>query len=461
MLGAGGMGEVYLVRHPRLPRLYALKTLSASLTGDDEFRRRFVREAELAAELSHPHIVGVHDRGEFEGRLWIAMDYVDGVDAAQLLRERFPAGMPPGEVAEIVTAVADALDYAHGRQLLHRDVKPANILLDATVPNRRRILLADFGVARKTDDVNGLTATNTTVGSVAYAAPEQLMGRRLDGRADQYALAATAFHLLAGRPPFANSNPAVVISGHLNVPPPPLTPARPEFAQLDAVLAKGMAKRPEDRYPRCRDFADALVASAAATPAQPPAPPTPIQYWDQPPPRQSSQLKPAVLIPVALVALILLGGGGYAAVRLLAEDSPDSPPTTSASSTTHTTATTNTPEPSTVTATTVTASSTPSASPTSMPTTPTASAASPITISGIGSTRTVACTDNEVTVSGIGNTVTVTGHCVRVTVSGQKNGVTVDSTDAIDVSGLNNVVTYHDGSPSIERSGLENSVQRG
>ena len=113
MLGAGGMGEVYLVRHPRLPRLYALKTLSASLTGDDEFRRRFVREAELAAELSHPHIVGVHDRGEFEGRLWIAMDYVDGVDAAQLLRERFPAGMPPGEVAEIVTAVADALDYAH------------------------------------------------------------------------------------------------------------------------------------------------------------------------------------------------------------------------------------------------------------------------------------------------------------------------------------------------------------
>src|SRR5882724_2689154 len=130
MLGAGGMGEVYLVRHPRLPRLYALKTLSASLTGDDEFRRRFVREAELAAELSHPHIVGVHDRGEYEGRLWIAMDYVDGVDASQLLRERFPVGMPEREVTEIVTAVADALDYAHGRQLLHRDVKPANILLD-------------------------------------------------------------------------------------------------------------------------------------------------------------------------------------------------------------------------------------------------------------------------------------------------------------------------------------------
>ena len=131
-----------------------------------------------------------------------------------------PTGMPPQEVAEIVTAVADALDYAHERNLLHRDVKPANILLANPDSRDRRILLADFGIARWADDPSGLTATNMTVGTVSYAAPEQLMGEDLDGRSDQYALAATAFHLLTGSPPFPHSNPAVVISQHLGAAPP-------------------------------------------------------------------------------------------------------------------------------------------------------------------------------------------------------------------------------------------------
>jgi serine/threonine protein kinase, bacterial len=142
--------------------------------------------------LFHPHIVGVHDRGEFEGRLWISMDYVDGTDVAQLMRDRYPAGMPVAEVLTIVTAVAGALDYAHQRGLLHRDVKPANILL--TRPDdegERRILLADFGIARWLGDISGLTATNLIVGTVAYAAPEQLMGTDIDGRADQHPLAAS------------------------------------------------------------------------------------------------------------------------------------------------------------------------------------------------------------------------------------------------------------------------------
>jgi serine/threonine protein kinase, bacterial len=129
LLGSGGMGEVYLAEHPRLPRREALKILPAEVSADSDFRNRFNREADLAATLFHPHIVGVHDRGEFDGQLWISMDYVDGTDTAQLLRQRYPAGMPRDEAVDIVSAIADALDYAHDHGLLHRDVKPANILL--------------------------------------------------------------------------------------------------------------------------------------------------------------------------------------------------------------------------------------------------------------------------------------------------------------------------------------------
>ena len=187
-LGSGGMADVYLAKHPRLPRRDALKVLTEGTTADPEFRERFNREADLAATLWHPHIVAVHDRGEFDGHLWIAMDYVEGTDAARLMRERFRGGMADDDVCAIVTAVAGALDYAHARGLLHRDVKPANILLTHPDEDDRRILLADFGVARQLADISGITETNVAVGTVAYAAPEQLVGSNIDGRADQYAL---------------------------------------------------------------------------------------------------------------------------------------------------------------------------------------------------------------------------------------------------------------------------------
>jgi serine/threonine-protein kinase len=263
MLGSGGMAEVYLAQHPRLPRRDALKVMSEAITGDADFRERFHREADLAATLWHPHIVGVHDRGAFEGHLWISMDYVEGTDAGQLVKERYPAGMPVQDVCAIVTAVAEALDFAHKRGLLHRDVKPANVLLTEPEDGKRRILLADFGIARPLGDISGLTATNFTVGTLAYAAPEQLMGADIDGRADQYALAATAFHLLTGAPPFQHSNPVAVISQHLNAAPPKLADRRPELAQLDQVLLKVLAKDPADRFDNCRDFATALNGRAS------------------------------------------------------------------------------------------------------------------------------------------------------------------------------------------------------
>jgi serine/threonine protein kinase len=296
LLGSGGMGEVYLAEHPRLPRRDALKILPAAVSADEEFRRRFEREADLAASLWHPNIVEVHDRGEFEGRLWIAMDYVEGTNAQELLTDRYPSGMHPDLVATIVTAVGGALDYAHKRGLLHRDVKPANIMIANCDDNdERRILLTDFGIARNINDVSGLTSTNVTMGTVAYCSPEQLSGEEIDGRADEYALAATAYHLLTGSQVFPDSNPAVVIGHHLSAIPPPISASHPELAALDPAFAVGLAKDRNHRFPCCGDFARALteqsthqVASSWAAPtmaADTPKWPAPVQPTMPPPPQ--------------------------------------------------------------------------------------------------------------------------------------------------------------------------------
>lgn len=263
ILGTGGMGEVYLAEHPRLPRRDALKILRPEFSTDEEFRMRFIREADLAATLWHPGVVRVNDRGESDGQLWISMDYVEGTDAATLLAQHYPGGIPAGVVESIVSAVADALDYAHQRGLLHRDVKPANILLSDPQGGERRVLLGDFGIARPMGDVGGLTATNVALGTLPYAAPEQLMGEPIDGRADQYALAATAYHLLCGTPLFPLSNPAAVISRHLASPPPSIAAARPDLAALDPVLARALAKSPTDRFASCAEFARSLSAITA------------------------------------------------------------------------------------------------------------------------------------------------------------------------------------------------------
>ncbi|HTY31847.1 serine/threonine-protein kinase [Mycobacterium sp.] len=231
-LGSGATGAVYLVQDPRASCWQALKVLSPALSNDGEFRRRFLAEIPVATRLSHPNIVEARDRGEFESELYVAMEYVEGINAARLIADRFPAVSPAGEVLAIVTALSGALDYAHERGLLHRDVKPANVLLTGRGEGEQRTLLTDFGVVHHP-------------GTAGYAAPEQLLGVGVDRRADQYALAATAFHLLTGAPPPLDAAPSL------------LSDQRPELALLDSVFARALAHNAADRFATCREFAEA------------------------------------------------------------------------------------------------------------------------------------------------------------------------------------------------------------
>lgn len=258
MLGSGEMGEVYLAQQPESGRRAALKILHEALTSDSEFRDRFLREAGTVSTLYHPHILEVHDRGEFGGQLWIAMDCVDATNTAELLRQRYPAGMPAGEALAIITAVAAALDYAHQRGLVHRDVKPANILVSNPGDGAQRILLSDFGIARQLGKSSGLTPADLTLSTVSYAAPEQLRGAGVDGRSDQYGLAATAFHLLTGAPPFNYADPLTVVKQRRSAAAPQISERRPDLARLDAVMSTALAENPADRFVGCAEFADAL-----------------------------------------------------------------------------------------------------------------------------------------------------------------------------------------------------------
>ncbi|MEV6557204.1 ABC transporter substrate-binding protein [Nocardia sp. NPDC051756] len=287
-LGRGGMGSVYLARHPRLPRRIALKLLSQDLHANDEMRARFEREAELVAQLDHPNIVAVYDRGVDEGVRWISMQFVDGIDAGAL----DPRTLDPARAVEIIAETAKALDYAHAVGVLHRDVKPANILLArATAGQDERVLLTDFGIARLRDDVHQLTRTGMFAATLAYASPEQLSASPVDHRSDQYALACTLFWLLSNTAPFTADNPAAMIAAHLQQPPPPLTTRRSDLPPaLDAVLSKALAKRPGNRYESCAEFATA--ARDALTAVKSPAPLTIPQSWVPPLTERSGQSEP-------------------------------------------------------------------------------------------------------------------------------------------------------------------------
>ncbi|WP_157115850.1 serine/threonine-protein kinase, partial [Nocardia puris] len=241
VLGKGGMGTVYLAQHPRLPRLTALKLLDRKLYGDPESRGRFEREADLVARLDHPNIVTVYDRGAEDDQLWISMQFISGSDASSA-----DVGvLAPARAVQIVAETASALDFAHANGVLHRDVKPANILL-AKMPigQAERVLLTDFGIAGIRDSDTTLASAGTLTATLAYAAPEQLSGEQLDHRGDQYSLACTLFWLLTGSVPYNGSTPVAVMHGHLHGAVPSARRMRPGLPPaVDAVLARALAKR--------------------------------------------------------------------------------------------------------------------------------------------------------------------------------------------------------------------------
>ncbi|WP_067656180.1 serine/threonine-protein kinase [Nocardia harenae] len=270
-LGAGGMGTVYLARHPRLPRSVALKVLDPVAGADPEFRARFRREAELAVQLDHPNIVEIYDRGTEDDLLWMSMRFVAGPDVAELIRT---AGgrLDPRRAVQILTQAAAGLDSAHRRGLLHRDVKPANLLV-ADDDGADHVFVTDFGIARSRTDDSALTGAGALVATLGYVAPEQIRGDPLDHRADIYALGATLFQMLTGALPFTRSTPAAVLGAHLMEPPPRPSATVPGLpVGLDAVIGTAMAKDREQRFPDCRSFAAAARAALDAVAAQAVAP---------------------------------------------------------------------------------------------------------------------------------------------------------------------------------------------
>lgn len=346
------MGSVYLARHPRLPRRVALKLLKRELFHDSEIAARFEREANVVAGLDHPGIVTVFDRGVEGDQRWIEMRYIDGVDASSL----GPAGLAPEQAIWVIGQVAEALDFAHGVGVLHRDVKPANILLARSNGQIERVLLADFGIARLRDDTMNLTHTGGINATLAFASPEQITAVPVDGRTDQYSLTCTLYWLLTGRAPFGSENPAAVIKGHLQDPPPPVRGFRPDLPPaLDQVLARGLAKRPQERFGSCSELAAAAwqsltaagaaqpnhpdIASrpmvAAVAPAVPPAPaplrPSPARPTRTPGPDRGSRRK-GVIIGIGVLLTAVIGVGAGVAAGVLSEDShPTVPSSTSTS----------------------------------------------------------------------------------------------------------------------------------
>ncbi|WP_405495954.1 serine/threonine-protein kinase [Nocardia sp. NBC_00511] len=304
VLGHGDRGAVYLAAHPRLPRFVALKVLSPVHSGDFEFSARFIRGAELVARLEHPAIVPVHDRGFERGCLWMAMGFVDGVDAGELIR-RHPDGVDPRTAVHIVTEVAHGLDEAHRRGLLHRSVRPSNILLEPVAGQPDRVFISDFGIARQTTSTEALTEAGTLVTSLAHGAPELLAGGDLDGRVDVYALGCTLYELLTGTPPFPASSPAAAVRAHLTEPPPRPSARRPGLPlAMDAVIAVALAKDRDDRFASCGALAAAATAALDGTTM--PVPRSRRRFGR----RTAVALAVAVVAAVAVTATTLLVGQG-------------------------------------------------------------------------------------------------------------------------------------------------------
>ena len=251
------MAVVFRALDERLNRQVALKILSPAVAADEAFRQRFIRESRAAAAVDDPHIIPVFEAGEAGRVLFIAMRLVRGGDITTLIRREGP--LTGRQAAAIISPIASSLDAAHEAGLVHRDVKPANMLLDIRSGRPDHVYLSDFGLSKAALGLSAITATGQFLGTPDYMAPEQITGKAVDGKADQYALAVTAFELLTGAPPFRNDEPMAVIYAHASESPPSLTQRRPDLPwAVDGVFARALAKTPAERFGSCQEFADAL-----------------------------------------------------------------------------------------------------------------------------------------------------------------------------------------------------------
>ena len=305
VLGRGGMGVVYLAEQSQLGRKVALKLLAPQLAEDERFRERFIRESRLAASLDHPNVVPIYEAGDVEGRLFISMRYVEGTDLRALLREQ--GAIPPPRAGSIVAQVADALDAAHARGLVHRDVKPANVLVARGTASKgpEHVYLSDFGLTKRSASDSGLTATGQFVGTIDYAAPEQFEGGGVGAATDVYSLGCVLYECLAGQPPFPRENDAALMRAHLMEDAPPPSSKNADVPRaLDRVVSQAMAKRPRDRYASAGALADAVRQAVEGAPVA----------------ARPQRLRPRlgwVLAGAAAITLVIAGG-----ILLSRSDSP-------------------------------------------------------------------------------------------------------------------------------------------
>jgi serine/threonine protein kinase len=307
VLGRGGMGVVYVARQRSPERRVALKLVNASVADDGSFRDRFLREARAAAAIEHPHILPVYDAGDAEGVLFLATRLIDGKDLASILREEGP--LAADRAVKVVAQTASALDAAHAGGLIHRDVKPGNILVVRPAADEDEFCyLTDFGVSvwTTTDTATTITATGRMVGTLNYVAPEQIDGSRSGPASDIYSLGCVLFECLTGHPPFGGRTPAGTLYAHLNERPPTVTSLRPDLPpEIDAVVSHALEKSPANRHVSARDLANEARAALSSTSAAPTLVRTPRPQPDRPA-RGRRWLAAAVAAVVALAAVITL-----------------------------------------------------------------------------------------------------------------------------------------------------------
>jgi serine/threonine protein kinase len=316
-VGAGGMALVFRARDQRLGRLVALKILAPAIAADSAFRHRFIAESRAAAAVDDPHIIPIYEAGEADGVLFIAMRLVQGGDLRLVVHRE--GMLAPGRAAAFISPVASALDAAHAVGLVHRDVKPANILVDARPGWPDHVYLSDFGVSKGAMMSVSLTAAGQFVGTPDYSAPEQIEGRAVDGRTDQYALACVSYQLLTGAPPFERDQAMAVLLAHLSEPPPSLGSRRPDLPEAAGrVLARALAKAPDKRFGSCRAFAAALREALGLAPDSAPVPGHPLtEITSQPEfPGEAGAEKAAPAEPAGVTTLDSVPGGSSGAVDL-------------------------------------------------------------------------------------------------------------------------------------------------